>query len=180
MSSKSRHAPEPPADPDPLPFTARPEQAADRDWIEALHARCFGPGRFARAAFRVREQIEPEPALCLVAEFEGQPVASVRMTPIAVGDEAGHLLGPLATEPAYRGRGAGRWLARQATEAALVARKGGFVLLVGDEPYFGPLGYRRVSRPIAFPGPVDPARILVHCEDALAARLAGAVSARAR
>ncbi len=180
MPSKRPDAPELPAEHPDHPFTVRPEQAADGDWIEALHVRCFGPGRLARAAFRVREQIEPELALCLIAEFDGKPVASVRMTPIAVGGEPGYLLGPLATEPEYRGRGAGRWLARQATEAAMQKSPAGFVLLVGDEPYFAPLGYRRVSGAIPFPGPVDPARILVHCDAALVARLEGPVGARAR
>lgn len=180
MPSKRPDAPELPAGHPSHPFTVRPEHAADHDWIEALHARCFGPGRFARAAFRVREQIDPALGLCLVAEFEGKPVASVRMTPIGVGAERGYLLGPLATEPDYRGRGAGRWLAGRATAAAMLESPASFVLLVGDEPYFGPLGYQRAGRPIAFPGPVDPARILVHCDQALIARLEGPVGARTR
>jgi predicted N-acetyltransferase YhbS len=38
------------------------------------------------------------------------------------------------------------------------------VLLVGDEPYYGKSGFKRVARGrVIMPGPVDPARLLV-CE----------------
>jgi predicted N-acetyltransferase YhbS len=38
------------------------------------------------------------------------------------------------------------------------------VLLVGDEPYYGRMGFlRTASGRITFPGPVDPARVL-YCE----------------
>ncbi len=33
----------------------RPANAADSADIKALHARAFGPGRFTRTAYRVRE-----------------------------------------------------------------------------------------------------------------------------
>jgi predicted N-acetyltransferase YhbS len=37
-------------------------------------------------------------------------------------------------------------------------------LLVGDEPYYGKTGFKRVARGrVTMPGPVDPARLLV-CE----------------
>src|SRR5215203_2138779 len=38
-----------------LPLVIRPELAGDADPIERLHERAFGPGRFARTAFRLRE-----------------------------------------------------------------------------------------------------------------------------
>lgn len=160
-------------------LSIRLEKQADDEWIEALHERCFGPGRFARAAYRVREQIDPDPALCFCAEYDGQPVSTVRLTRIAVGIERGFLLGPLATDPAFRSRGAGRYLVRHATDVALTGGEGEFVLLVGDAPYYQPAGYRQV-RPgsVSFPGPVDPARILIHCPDGLHDRLEGAVEAR--
>jgi predicted N-acetyltransferase YhbS len=38
------------------------------------------------------------------------------------------------------------------------------VVLVGDEPYYGKCGFKRVARGrVTMPGPVDPARLLV-CE----------------
>jgi predicted N-acetyltransferase YhbS len=44
------------------------------------------------------------------------------------------------------------------------ARKGGarLVPLVGDLPYYGPLGFQQVEKKrVVLPGPVDPARVLV-------------------
>ena len=38
-----------------LVLTILPETAADAPAIERLHERTFGPGRFARTAFRIRE-----------------------------------------------------------------------------------------------------------------------------
>lgn len=59
------------------------------------------------------------------------------------------------------------------------AEKGGapLVMLVGDEPYYGPLGFRRVPRgQISMPRPVDLARILaVEIEPGAVARLTGQV-----
>jgi predicted N-acetyltransferase YhbS len=146
----------------PEPVTVRPEQAADAAAIEALHRHAFGPGAYARAAFRVREQAPHDPTLSLVALAGDTLVASVRLTPIAVGESLGVLLGPLVVAPAFAGLGHGRALVRRALAAA-AADGVAFVLLVGDEPYYGPLGFR-VVQPLGaatLPGPADPARVLV-------------------
>lgn len=159
------------------PFSIRLEMPDDDSWIEALHAVAFGPGRFARAAFRVRERIAVDPSLCHVAEIEGMRAASVRMTPISVGGANGYLLGPLMTDPHFRKRGAGRALVRHVCELALARTGIEFVLLVGDFAYYAPLGFARTRNgAIRFPGPVDPARILVHGRtDEIAEHLAGDV-----
>ena len=144
----------------PLPLT-RPESPADGPIIEALHRAAFGPGAYARAAFRVREEAPHDPALSFVTELDGAMIASVRLTPIDVGGAEGLLLGPLVVDPAYKNRGYGKALLALSVEAAR-ARGEAFVLLVGDEPYYGPFGFRRVPPgKVAMPGPVDPARLLV-------------------
>ncbi len=143
------------------PFTYRPERPADHDDIEALHAEAFGPGRFARAAFRLRENVPHDPALSFVALAGDAFVASVRLTPITIGRRPALLLGPLAVTPPHKGRGAGKHLVRIALEAARVAGHR-VVLLVGDEPYYGPLGFVRLARgAITLPAPADPDRVLV-------------------
>ena len=38
-----------------LSLVIRPERPEDAPAIERLHARAFGPGRFARTAYRLRE-----------------------------------------------------------------------------------------------------------------------------
>ena len=152
---------------------------ADDGFVEELQALAFGPGRFARTAFRVRERFPIDKSLSLIAEIGGLPVSSVWMTPISVGGRNGYLLGPLATDPKFRGQGAGKLLVKEACRLALERGEGSFVLLVGDEPYYGPLGFARtIEGAIQFPGPVDPARVLVHAPDAaLAATLAGPIAA---
>lgn len=152
--------------PTPAALSIRIEMPDDDPWIEALHEISFGPGRFARAAYRVRERIGVDPALSFIAEVGGQRAASVRMTPIAIGAVKGYMLGPLMTDPEFRKQGAGRALVRHVCELAHARDGVEFVLLVGDFAYYGPLGFvptRFTS--IRFPGPVDPARILIQAPD---------------
>ena len=176
MPSLQAAAAEPPQRVQPVSRFATPE---DDEFVEALQALAFGPGRFARTAFRVRERFPIDKSLSLIAEIGGKPVSSVWMTPISVGGIDGYLLGPLATDPDYRGQGAGKLLVREACRLALARPQVAFVLLVGDEPYYGPLGFAKTTHgAIQFPGPVDPARVLVHAPDpALATRLAGPIAA---
>lgn len=143
------------------PFTYRLETPADDPLIEAIHADAFGPGRFARAAFRLREGVPHDPTLSFVAHAGDRLIASVRLTPIRIGDRPALLLGPLAVVPEFKGRGAGKRLVRIALDAARAAGHAA-VLLVGDEPYYGPLGFVRLPRyAITLPAPADPDRVLV-------------------
>jgi predicted N-acetyltransferase YhbS len=143
---------------------SRPEQPSDAAAIEALQRAAFGPGAYARAAFRVREQAPHDPTLSFLTELNGAVIGSVRMTPIRVGDAEsarGMLLGPLVVEPAHKNQGYGKALMRLAMEEA---RKAGcpFVILVGDQPYYWPFGFRPLPPgSVGMPGPVDPARLLV-------------------
>lgn len=157
----------------------RPATADDDAFIEDLQAIAFGPGRFSRTAFRVRERFPIDPTLSLVAEVDGTPCGSVWMTPISVGGINGYMLGPLATHPDFRRRGAGKLLAREVTKGALARNEGKFVLLVGDQDYYCPLGWE-ITTPgaIVFPGPVDPTRVLLYSSDlTLAKSLAGPIAA---
>jgi predicted N-acetyltransferase YhbS len=98
---------------------------------------------------------------CRVCLVDGRLVAAVRFTEVAIGGREGALLlGPLAVDPAFANRGHGRALAAAAMEDARAAGIA-LVVLVGDEAYYGRLGFRRVPRgQIALPGPVDPDRLL--------------------
>jgi predicted N-acetyltransferase YhbS len=137
---------------------ALPEDGAD---IRALHARAFGPGRFARTAYRLREGTAEFSPFCRVCRIDGQLAAAVRFTPLLIGGRSGALLlGPLAVDPAFANQGHGRGLVATALEAA---RNAGIalVVLVGDEPYYARLGFRPIPRgQIILPGPVDPERLL--------------------
>ena len=49
--------------------------------IRDLHARAFGPGRFARTAYRVREGTPEFSPFCRVCRIDGRLAAAVRFTP---------------------------------------------------------------------------------------------------
>lgn len=141
-----------------------PELAAHDPEIEDINAEAFGPGRYTRAAYAIREGGPHRRDLSFVALTGGEVIASVRMTPIAAGEGRALLLGPLAVRPAAKNRGIGRKLVAIALEAA---RKHGIglVILVGDAPYYAPLGFSIVvpRGQLTMPRPVDPARLLA-CE----------------
>ena len=139
----------------------RPETRADAAIIAEICAEAFGPGRYVRAAERVREMAPADPDLCFVAEREGRVIGAVRLTPILIGKTPLLMLGPLAVRPQYKGRGAGKALMRLAADAA---RQAGWpaIILIGDQSYYGPLGYRVVPRgAIVLPRPADPERLLL-------------------
>jgi len=139
-----------------------PEEPAHDSAIESINAEAFGPGRFARAAYKIREGGPHERGLSFVAVSGGKVIASVRQTPIAAGDGRSLLLGPLAVVPAWKNLGIGRRLVRMALDAAAAAGWQS-VILVGDEPYYGPLGFARIPYGrLSMPRPVDPARLLIH------------------
>jgi predicted N-acetyltransferase YhbS len=144
-----------------LSVTILPETPDDAWAIDRLHERTFGPGRYARTAYRIREQLEHRLDLSFTARVGTLLVGSVRLTPIRIGDTPALLLGPLTIEPPFRERGIGRALIERALDTA---RSNGhrLVVLVGDEPYYGKSGFKRVPRGVvSMPGPVDPARLLV-------------------
>ena len=144
-----------------LSLTILPETADDTPAIERLHERTFGPGRYARTAYRIREQLQHRLDLSFTARIGTLLVGSVRLTPVRIGETAALLLGPLTIEPPFREHGIGRALIERALS---VARDRGhrLVVLVGDEPYYGKSGFKRVMRgTVTMPGPVDPARLLV-------------------
>lgn len=137
-----------------------PETPAHDAEIELINEEAFGPGRFAKAAYKIREGGGHDRALSHVAVVDGQVIASVRLTPIAAGEGEALLLGPLAVRPAFKNMGIGRKLVAIALETAREAGAG-VVLLVGDQPYYGPLGFEIVPHgQIRMPRPVDARRLL--------------------
>jgi predicted N-acetyltransferase YhbS len=146
-----------------LSLTILPEIEADSLAIERLHERTFGPGRYAKSAYRLREGIAHVPDLSFTARIGTLLVGSVRLSPIRIGEAKALLLGPLTVEPPFRERGIGHALiARALAEAKNRGHQ--LVVLVGDEPYYEKAGFKRIPKGRAtMPGPADPARLLV-CE----------------
>jgi predicted N-acetyltransferase YhbS len=142
--------------------TYQPESPAHDLEIDAINEEAFGPGRFTRAAYRIREGGPHDRSLSYVAVKDGTVIASVRMTPIAAGTGRAQMLGPLAVRPAFKNLGIGRRLVAMALEQASKAGVPA-VMLVGDEPYYGPLGFKKVPHgQISMPRPVDLNRVLAH------------------
>lgn len=146
--------------------------------IKTINDEAFGPGRHVRAAERVREQGPHDLKLSYVALVDDDIVATVRLTPVNAGSLAGHLLGPLAVRPAFKNLGIGKELVRISVAEALRLGSEG-VILIGDPPYYGPLGFVPVAARLDFPGPVDRRRILVASNfDDVQARLNGTIGWR--
>jgi predicted N-acetyltransferase YhbS len=142
-------------------IVTRPAGPDDSAEIADLHARAFGPGRFARTAYRLREGAAEFSPFCRVCRIDGRLAAAVRFSPIRICDKGGALLlGPLAVDPAFANQGHGRALVGEALEAARVAGIA-LVVLIGDEPYYAKLGFRRIPPgQISLPGPINPTRLL--------------------
>jgi predicted N-acetyltransferase YhbS len=144
-----------------LSLTILAETANDAQAIERLNARTFGPGRFVLSAYRLREHVDHLLDLSFTARIGTLLVGSVRQLPICIGDTPALLLGPLTVEPPFRSRGIGRALLDRALADAR-AKGHRLVLLVGDEPYYGRVGFKPVAKGrVTMPGPVDPKRLLV-------------------
>jgi predicted N-acetyltransferase YhbS len=151
------------------------ERPQDAPLVDALIARAFGPGRFVKAAERLREGSRPDLDLSFVAWMDGRAVGCVRLWPVTVGGAPAILLGPFAVDPAHRSHGLGARLIEHACVAATEAGHA-LILLVGDADYFGPLGFS-VAQRVVMPGPVDRQRVLVRALKAGAAdEPAGAVA----
>ena len=144
-----------------LSFTILTERPEDAGPIERLTERTFGPGRFARTAYRIREQLGHRLDLSYTARVGTLLVGSVRLTPVRIGETPALLLGPLTVEPPFRDRGIAKALMERAMNDA---RDQGhkLIVLVGDEPYYKRVGFKRIpSGTVKLDGPVDPARMLV-------------------
>ena len=144
-----------------LSLTILPEQPDDGPAIEKLYERTFGPGRFARTAYRLREKMAHRRDLSFTARIGTLLVGSVRLTPVRIGDTPAMLLGPLTVEPPFREHGIGRsrdrggqqGRRRRRREARAAGRRRALLQR---------LRLQGVPRgKVTLPGPVDPNSILI-------------------
>jgi predicted N-acetyltransferase YhbS len=163
--------------PAPQPaLTIQTERPQDGPQIDALIARAFGPGRYAKASERVREFADFAPELSAVAWSDGRPLGCARMWRVRVDGRPVTFLGPFAVEQGERNAGFGQRLIERACEAAAAAGET-HVLLVGDEAYFGRVGFSNsLGRRVVMPGPVDQRRVLARELLAGAGPLSGAIT----
>ncbi|MFC7291364.1 GNAT family N-acetyltransferase [Hirschia litorea] len=114
--------------------------------IEALYDRCFGPGRSAKTAERLRENNIALSQLSMVAvDSKGEVVAAVRLWPLQIGASGRAVfVGPVAVDDQYRGSRLGLILTEQCLD---LAKQAGWPLaiLIGNEGYFGKMGFVKIS-----------------------------------
>ncbi|MDP3958957.1 MAG: N-acetyltransferase [Pseudorhodobacter sp.] len=135
------------------------ESESDEAEVEALYDLCFAPGRTALSSYRLRDGVARVAALCLVLrDGDGTLAAVIRYWPVAVAGQAALLLGPVAVHPTRQGEGLGALLI---SESLTQARRLGWqrVLLVGDAPYYGRFGFRKLEG-VVMPPPTNPERVL--------------------
>jgi predicted N-acetyltransferase YhbS len=139
----------------------RLEEETPNDWweVEGLYDLCFAPGRTALSSYRLRDGVDPVKDLCTVCrDTEGVLAAVIRYWPVRVAGRPVLLLGPVAVHPTRQGEGLGGLLIH---ETLAEGRRLGWerVMLVGDAPYYGRFGFRRLDG-VIMPPPTNPDRIL--------------------
>jgi predicted N-acetyltransferase YhbS len=147
----------------PTPYVLKTATAEDSAEIESLLDQCFGLSRRSKTTYRLREGEQPVDGLSLVTrDPAGRLVGANSFWDLRIGDAGTQalLLGPLAVAPDLQGIGLGRALMQRGISDARELGHG-LIILVGDEPYYGRVGFRRVPPGhLLLPGPVEAARLL--------------------
>lgn len=144
-------------------ITVEAALAADHAATENLLDLTFGLSRWAKTSYRLREGNTAIDGLSLVSREAGFGLTgAISFWPLKIGTAGTDalLLGPLAVHPDRQNIGIGRALMRTGLDKAK-ALGHRLVILVGDEPYYARVGFRRVPYDqLEMPGPVDPDRLL--------------------
>ena len=138
------------------------ERPRDGDAIEEMTAAAFGPDRFHKTVYRLREDVLPLKDLCFVClDQKARLVASIRNWPVLIHDKwPAVMLGPLAIAPELRGLGYGKALMwHSMAQSRLLGHSR--IILVGDPEYYNQFGFRRdLALNIQLPGWVEERRFL--------------------
>src|SRR5260370_1684432 len=95
-----------------LTLNILPEMPEDAAAIERLHERTFGPGRFARTSYRIREEMAHRLELSFTARIGTLLVGSVRQTRIRIGETPPLLPRPRPIDPPFPPSRTGQPLSR--------------------------------------------------------------------
>ncbi len=148
--------------------TLIPLSQVEPPMIEQLLDRAFGPDRFTRTAYAIREGTEWLPALSFAALDENDLlVGTIQAWPVALNGSDGRpypmvMVGPVAVVPERQGEGFG--LALMLAQGAVLDTPAALPqMLIGDAPYYSRFGFLEAPRGWHCPGPWDPARLMVRC-----------------
>ena len=138
--------------------------AHDKDLknIEKLLDEAFGPGRYARTAYRYREKHNLISEYSYIYQDNKQLLASISFSQIFINNiNKGLLLGPLAVKPGHDGKGYGVALVDTTIKLIKKSKKYNFIVLVGDIDYYRRFNFKQISQPLNLVGPVNPNRVLI-------------------
>jgi len=151
----------------PSVFTIDAENPSDVVARENLLDRAMGPNRRKKSSEKIRRGRVPAEGLALVArDIDAHVIGTVRLWSVEAGVNSegtpitALLLGPLAVDSVYEGKGIGGALMRAAILEAK-NRGHGAILLVGDAAYYERFGFfAEGARHLVMPGPFERSRFL--------------------
>lgn len=109
--------------------------------VEHLLDAAFGPDRFGRTAYRIREGTAAISALSFALVEDGSLIGTIQCWPVALRTKEGTayplvMVGPVAVRPDLQRGGHGRALMAHMLEAA-EAHADGALMMIGDPEYYG-------------------------------------------
>ncbi len=144
-------------------FLVEETKPSDLGPIETLLDGSFGIDRRMKTSYRLREGNVATAGLSLVVRDHHVGIAgAISFWPLMIGKVGAPalLLGPLVVNPARQNMGYGLTLMNAGLARAKAAGHG-LVILVGDEPYYARVGFRKLpAGHLMLPGPVNPDRFL--------------------
>lgn len=141
----------------------------DNDKIIKLLYKSFGPGRFARSVYRLREKNDRDTEFSYIYELNNQILSSISYYKTFLNNDInGLLLGPLAVDPEHRGKGYGVELVKYTIALIKKTTTYDFILVIGDYHYYEKFGFKKINNTFSFYGPVNSEKVLIlHLKDEL-------------
>ena len=134
----------------------------DNDKIIKLLYKSFGPGRFARSVYRLREKNDRDTEFSYIYELNNQILSSISYYKTFLNNDInGLLLGPLAVDPEHRGKGYGVELVKYTIALIKKTTTYDFILVIGDYHYYEKFGFKKINNTFSFYGPVNSEKVLI-------------------
>lgn len=143
-----------------------PLMKLDAQSVEDLLDAAFGPDRFGRTAYRIRQGLQPVDALSFALQGDDGLIGVIQCWPVAHHGADGAvtnlvMVGPVAVRPDIQGGGHGRALMDKMVESAQ-AQADGALMMIGDPEYYGRFWGFNADATGAWdlPGPFEQRRLL--------------------
>ena len=134
----------------------------DNDKIIKLLHKSFGPGRYARSVYRLREKNDRDTEFSYIYELNNQILSSISYYKTFLNNDInGLLLGPLAVDPEHRGKGYGVELVKYTIALIKKTMAYDFILVIGDFHYYEKFGFKKINNTFSFYGPVNSEKVLI-------------------